>query len=86
MERSGWKQKSEELRTRPDKDVKDGCSAIWNVWEQEGLWIFTCFTSNGFPFKAHKGCADTGIICLLDYNDDWTAFITDYASRYLELV
>lgn len=84
MERSGWKQKSKELWTRPDKDVKEGCSAIWNVWEQEGLWILTVFSSNAQPFKAHKGYSDVQILCLLNYSDDWMACITDLASRYLE--
>jgi len=85
-ERIGWQQTSQDLWTRNGKDPKDGCSAKWNIYDKEGIFIMTVFTSNGFPFKAHKGYTDVQIICLLEYNDDWTACITDLASRFLEPV
>lgn len=89
LERNGWQLQGDlksELWTRPNKEVKKGCSAIYNVWDKEGIWIMTVFSSNAFPFKAHKGYTDVQILCLLNYNDDWTTAIADLASRFLEPV
>lgn len=82
LERAGWRQKSEELWTRPGKEVREGHSAKYNIRDQEGIWCFTCFSDNAHPFKL-RGYSDVQIICLLDYNDDWTACITDLALKYL---
>ncbi len=83
VKRIGWKQKSEETWTRAGKDPKEGCSAIWNVWDKEGIWIFTCFTTNGLPFKANKGYSDTQILCIINYRDNWMDCISDLAARFL---
>ena len=85
LERTGWKFNGD-LITRPGKELREGCSAIYNLYEKEGVWILTCFSSNAQPFKSHRGYSDVQILCLLDYNDDWTACISDLASQYLEPV
>jgi len=89
LERSGWKPKGDlkgELWIRPGKELREGHSAKYNIWGQAGIWFFTCFSNNAFPFKENKGYTDVQIICLLNFSDDWTACISELASRYLEPV
>jgi hypothetical protein len=81
LKSNGWQQSGEEW-TRPGKDPKNGISAKFNNDPKDGLWKFTCFSSNAFPFAA-KGYTDVGIICLLEFRDDWKTCIGELATEYL---
>ena len=79
---NGWKQKGE-LWTRPGKELKNGCSSSYHIYQ--GIWIFYCFSSNPLvhPFQANKGFNDCQILCLLIYGGDWRSALTDLARRFL---
>jgi hypothetical protein len=77
----GWQQ-SKDGWTRPGKEPKNGISAKFNIDPKDGLYKFTCFSSNGQPF-ADKGYTDIGVICLLEYNDNWQDCIRELSAEYL---
>ncbi len=77
----GWQQQGENW-TRPGKDPKDGISAKFNRDPKDGLYKFTNFSSNGEPF-GDKGYTDVGVICLLEYKDDFKACISELKAEYL---
>jgi len=78
---NGWQQDGDNW-TRPGKDPKKGISAKFNINPKNDFWIFTNFSANGLPF-GDKGYSDVGVICLLEFKDDWTACIKELASEYL---
>lgn len=81
---AGWRQdpRNNELWVRPGKELKDGISAKYNLSLTEGIWFFTCFSSNGGKLK-RKGYTDVQLICELEYDGDWQRCITDLAREYL---
>lgn len=81
LKNNGWQQDGEHW-TRPGKDLKAGNSAIFNIDPKDGLFKFTNFSDNGHPF-INKGYTDVGIICLLEYSDDWTPCIKELTAEYL---
>ena len=81
---NGWQQDGDNW-TRPGKDPKKGISAKFNINPKNGLWIFTNFSDNGLPF-GDKGYTDVGVICLLEFREDWTACIKQLAAEYLSPV
>jgi len=81
LKSEGWQQ-SEDDWTRPGKDPKNGISAKFNIDPKDGLYKFTNFSDNGLPF-AVKGYTDIGVICLLEYRDDWATCIKELAAEYL---
>jgi hypothetical protein len=83
LQRYGWKQKGK-LWTRPGKELRQGCSAIYNLYPPEGIHIMTVFSSNAQPFLQNKSYNDCQIICELDYNGDFKKCISDLAERFLK--
>jgi len=81
LKNNGWQQDGEHW-TRPGKDLKAGNSAKYNMDPKDGLFKFTNFSDNGHPFT-NKGYTDVGIICLLEYRDDWTPCIKELTAEYL---
>lgn len=81
LKNNGWQQEGEHW-TRPGKDPKAGSSAKYNMDPKDGLFKFTNFSDNGHPFT-NKGYTDVGIICLLEYRDDWTPCIKNLLAQYL---
>jgi hypothetical protein len=69
---AGWKQdpRHPDLWVRPGKELKEGISAKYNLSPSEGIWFFTCFSSNGGALK-RKGYTDVQLICELEYGGDW---------------
>ena len=81
---SGWQQ-SREGWTRPGKEPKNGTSAIYNRDPKDGFYKFTNYSSNGQPF-ADKGYTDVGVICILEFNDNWQDCIRELSTEYLQPV
>lgn len=81
LKSNGWQQRGENW-IRPGKDPKSGTSAKFNVDPNDGLNKFTCFSDNGSPFE-NKGYTDVGVICLLEYRNDWARCIKELAHEYL---
>jgi hypothetical protein len=81
---SGWQQ-SKDGWTRPGKEPRNGISAKYNIDPKDGLYKFTCFSSNGKPF-ADKGYTDVGVICILEFNDNWQYCIRELSTEYLQPV
>jgi hypothetical protein len=77
-----WDPRNPDLLTRPGKNLKEGCSAKYNINPADGLWYLTCFSSNGGKIK-RKGYTDVQLICELEYNGNWQQTITELAQQYL---
>jgi len=81
LKSNGWQQDGDSW-TRPGKNPRNGHSAKFNIDPKDGLWKFTNWSDNGLPF-ACKGYTDVGVICLLEYKDDWITCIRELAVEYL---
>ncbi len=83
LKADGWQQNSnEDLWTRPGKDLKEGCSAIYNLHDTEGIWFFTNFSTNS-PHFGRRGYTDVQILCQLEFYGNWQKCISDLANQYL---
>lgn len=83
LETNGWHDKGE-LWTRPGKELKEGCSAKYNIDPRDGLYKFTNFSTNGSPFKV-KGYTDVQIICELEFAGQFDKCLKTLVREYLPL-
>jgi chaperonin GroEL (HSP60 family) len=83
LRRHGWKQKGE-LWTRPGKELRQGCSSIYNLYGPEGVYIMTNFSSNASPFVQNKSYSDCQIISELEYHGNFKKCISELANRFLD--
>jgi VirE N-terminal domain/AAA domain len=67
--------------TRPGKSIEMGISAKFNV-DTDGLYKFTCFSSNWAPFEI-KGYNDLQVISLLEFDGDFMRCFKDLSKQYL---
>lgn len=78
---SGWKQK-DEYWYRPGRQLNEHHAAIMNKDPKSGLFIFTNYSTQAFPFLC-KGYSLVQIICELNFGGDWSACIKELSEQYL---
>lgn len=78
LKSDGWQQQGDHW-SRPGEDLKNGFGAIFSFDPKDGLWKLT---DNGLPL-GDKGYTDVGVICLLEFRDDWTSCIRELSAEYL---
>ena len=83
LKADGWQQNdNSDLWTRPGKTVKEGCSAIYNYFDREGIYFFTNFSTNA-PHFGRRGYTDVQIINILEFFGNWQKCISDLSAQYL---
>lgn len=80
LKADGWIKVNDELWRRPGKD--GGNSAIYNLYEPEGIYFFTNYSSNS-PHFGRRGYTDVQIINILEFNEDFLRCITELSEQYL---
>jgi hypothetical protein len=80
LENHGWKEKNTNRWIRPGK-TDDGISATTNY---DGLPIFTCFSTNAYPFEADKSYGKFQVYSLLNYNGDNKLAVKEFSNKFPE--
>ena len=83
---SGWSQSSKTRWVRPGKSLSEGISAIYNLSEEKGIYLFYNFSSSAAQFEANKAYTDVKLISILEYDSFYMKCLFDLIIKFKEFI